>query len=384
MFLIVLGFVLIIAGGMFNGGFSEGGMTGFVVNDYSTGNDTSSDIEKNVSERNISREEAIEAINDSYEIMFELEEEGFYIKNVNDTILEAERVLRIVDHAEVLRNKSSGFSEKEEAKDALEFVDWEDLTYKDVYLMAKEVDEIQDRIYSLYDEMRAVDIEIEHLGERGENVESLREEFEQINSSFYKGRYNEVGSDLEELKTEVDDMRSESNFFRSAGQRFVDFVEENYFLFSAIILVLAMGIYVGIRRYRIYKAKKDLRSYRARRKAIKQLIKDSQEQRYKEGKMTAMMYNIKKDLYDDKMEEINAKISSLEDFLDKQKRKEIRRNERNQTKEIKKTYKKNKKESLRQSDERKGKNKTNKSSKKNKKQSKKSSKKKGKKPKNKK
>ena len=369
-----LGFLLIMAGGIFNGGFSGGGMTGLVVDNYSNGDNTDLDVENNISERNISREEALMAINDSYEIMYGLEDEGFYIKNINDTILEAERTLRIVDHAEVLRNESSDFSEERAAREALEFVDWEDLTYKDVYLKAMEVKEIQDRVYSLYDEMTAIRIEIEHLEEKGEDVDSFKEEIRQINSSFYKGRYNEVESDLEELKTDVDDMRSEVNFFRSAGQRFVDFVEENYFLFTAIVLVLVVGGYVGIRAYRIYKAKKDLKSYRARRKAIKQLIRDSQEQRYKSGKMSAIMYNVKKDLYDEKIEDINAKISSLEDFLDKHKRKEIKKDEKKQSKDIKKSYKKNKKEALKKEKQKRKRDKEQKKKSSGKKKKKKSSK----------
>ncbi|HKL23935.1 MAG TPA: hypothetical protein VJ912_01225 [Candidatus Nanoarchaeia archaeon] len=342
-FLFVLGFILIIVGGMFNEGFSEGGMTGFIVeNNSPTGNDTNPeyfDFEGNISERNISREEAVMAINKSYEIMFDLEEEGFYVKNINDTIIEAERILRIVDYAEVLRDDGSDFTDEKKAREALEFIDWKEMTYKDVFLKAREVNEIREKIYSLYDEMVAVSIEIEHLEERGENVESFNQEFEQINDSFYRGRYNEVESDLEELKTEVDDMRSEVNFFKSAGQRFVDFTEENYFLFSAIVLVLIAGSYFGIRRYRIYKAKKDLKAYRARRKAIKKLIRDSQKERYKTGKMSAMMYNVKKDLYDEKIENINANISSLEDYLNKHKRKVIKKNEEKQTKEIKKASK---------------------------------------------
>ena len=110
--------------------------------------------------QNATRDDAVEAIEQAEQDMLEMKEAGFSTDYINDTLFTAEQALERADFAELLRQNSTG-ELAEEAKKALEGLDYEGFTYDNVLEYTQEISSRKEKAYELSDSIRALEIKIE-------------------------------------------------------------------------------------------------------------------------------------------------------------------------------------------------------------------------------
>ena len=83
----------------------------------------------------------VEALEDARTVLEEMQASGFPGTFVGDAIINAERVFMQANYAEILRDESIPFNDpnKTEARNALQLVNWEDISYGDVIPYLEEI-----------------------------------------------------------------------------------------------------------------------------------------------------------------------------------------------------------------------------------------------------
>jgi hypothetical protein len=111
------------------------------------------DVENNIEENDsFTREDALQSLNESREIINEMERAGFSGRLVDDLLIEGEKVFQQVEYAEVLRMGSDATNrDRAVAANALEFVDWRFIDYSDILVYTDEIAETRELAFLVQD-----------------------------------------------------------------------------------------------------------------------------------------------------------------------------------------------------------------------------------------
>ena len=80
----------------------------------------------------ITKDQALSAIHESKLIIEDLQNKGFSVNYLNDTLIDAERIFQQLEYAEIIKSEDVGSEQKKEAEQALKLIDWENLEYGQV------------------------------------------------------------------------------------------------------------------------------------------------------------------------------------------------------------------------------------------------------------
>ncbi len=118
---------------------------------------------------NITREEALDHLAESEQIIEDMAEEGLPFVFMNDTLLEAKRIFKQAEYAAILRGEVNvSEAEKLEAQKALSLLDWEEIAHQEVILYTNQIKERRDKILILHDSLLATKIQL--MEESGVNT----------------------------------------------------------------------------------------------------------------------------------------------------------------------------------------------------------------------
>ena len=122
-------------------------LMGFAIYNDSTAN-MANDSNQIVNEEIITKQDALNAINESEQIMNELLRNDLSVSYINDSLIEAKMIFEQVNYAEMLRgNINSTQKEKQEANSALRLIYWKNLTYSNVLFYTKDIENRKKKIF---------------------------------------------------------------------------------------------------------------------------------------------------------------------------------------------------------------------------------------------
>lgn len=302
---------LVVVGGLFLFFNVQLSLTGMVVE-----NQTSDYSSNNVSViKNISRVEAVLAINQSQLILAELESEGFPVEYVKDSILESNLALDRADYAEALRNASSSERDRELARQYLKLLDWKNISYNDVLVFTDNINSRRDLSFELYDKLNAVKINLDKFNNLDTSIElSL---FNQANNSFYSEKFEECLSLLNQIESSVERRSSELGVLSGLRENTLTFLVRFWkaiFVIALFVVSLFIVFYHSLSKKIL---KKKIAGLISERKAIQNLMKRSQEERFKENKISQLVYNIRMNKYSERLQDIKQELPILESKLKK-------------------------------------------------------------------
>jgi hypothetical protein len=312
MIVIVSGLIALgIAFAIFNaGGFSS--ITGLAIQNDS--------LEENASV-DYTEQDAFDAIKDSEFVISEMKEAGFSTAFVDDLLIEANRIMEQARSAEILRDDDASYQLKKKAGEKLRLVDWKDIDYGSVIEVADEIKERQRRALVIYDSIRGGEISLEDYVERAGNVGlSPSGEVEllgEVEEAFENERYEEAEKLLEEFSSALETKSSEvSNLglLRRGAQNFVG--RYKYLILIALLFAGAGGFfsYKGITKKVL---KRKIVKLNVENKALIELIKRAQIDRFKLNKISGLVYKIRIKKYRERIGEIKEQLPVLEARLDK-------------------------------------------------------------------
>jgi len=270
-------------------------------------------------QENITRENALEEIINSENIIQEMLDNDFSTTYMDDLFIEVERVLEQVDYAEILRSEDSTSGQKNEARTALRLVNWEELSYSDVTVLTDEIKSRREQAFFIYDSLTALQLEIEANKRSNIDLEETTSLVEEANTAFYEDRYKDSQNLLEQAKNSLEEAKTQTAAQYSMQRSAQNFIQRYWLALLAILLVLVIIIFLSYKRINIHLLKNKIKKMKMEQNALQDLMKKTQLERFKENKISGIVYNIRTKKYQDRINEIKEELPVLESKLKKSK-----------------------------------------------------------------
>lgn len=261
---------------------------------------------------NIAREEAVSAISWAEKIIVEMNNSGFFTTYVNDKLIEAKRALDTADYVEVMKNYSASALEKAAASKALELIDWKNVNYNGVLVYTNAIIQAQKDASFISDSIFAFSLKLENEKKIGTDIISSQAILEKARQSFTAERYNESINFLEQARTELENKKAETARLSVFKAYFLSFfLQYWYYFLAAFILVVLISVYSygKIKKYNLFKK---ITHMKAEQQVLTTLMIRTQNERYKENKISGLVYNIRMKKYRDRINEIKETLPVLE------------------------------------------------------------------------
>lgn len=273
------------------------------------------------------RGDALQALNESHDILDEMKAVNFSGAFVGDILIEAERIFQQVEYAQILRgNVESSTREVIEAEAALKLVDWRSINYSDVLEHTEEIKEIRELAFFVQD---LLSIQENFLGAQrdasgdivsftkaeGVNFERFKFLINEVQLAIEEARYEEARELAETLKEEVDIRRTEVFTALALAQGFGSVIIEYWYYTLSVLIFLSFGGYYfskGIRRQLL---KKKVRNMKNEKGVLLELMKKAQTERFKENSISGLVYDIRMKKFEDRMNSIKEDLPVLEKRL---------------------------------------------------------------------
>ena len=280
-------------------------LTGFAI----------SEADNNSIGGNITREQVLFEISESYKIINEMQELNFSTVYMNDTLIEAQRVLKQADYAEMLRTNSGDYMQRVEAKKALALIDWKNLDYSEVLKYTDNVKLRKKQGLEIYDTITITGLSLARYGDSGINILDAENLVSEAKIAFYADRYTEAEEFLKQARIVIDTQGSENSMLKDLRASLLGFLEGYWIYLLLIILLLSIVIYYSHRKIIIYSFNRKINRMKVEQGVLNDLMKNAQTERFKNNKISALVYNIRMKSYKEKLERINEELPVLDSRL---------------------------------------------------------------------
>lgn len=268
---------------------------------------------------NVSMQDAQLALEDSSNIINELVGQGFSTTSISDTYSEALLVFQQVTYADILKNGSISDSDvtKIQAKKSLELINWRNLSFGEVIYYTDVIKKYRVDSYYLFDSIKALNKKIETYSGKGANVSASEKLLGLTNSSFYNGQITESMAYLEQAKlqaeTDMESLSSLNVLARNAKNFFLRYI---YWIIFTIVLLAIFGYFLT-KYIQLRLLKKQISKLESEEKVLDGLMRKTQTERYKENKISGLIYNIRMKKYQERLSEIKQDLPVLKKHLNK-------------------------------------------------------------------
>lgn len=269
---------------------------------------------------NITKDLTTNAILQAEEDIREMEQEGFGIVFVNDTLTDAKKFFEGENYSELLKqvNKIKDRIERKNAKalilraqkNADFFVD-----YSRVLERTKLINTRKHKAYELRDALNVEMFRVLNLNDSKIDFSSAVVLVETAEIAFNEERFDEAEELLSTLDEEVDKIHSENTLvktvYRAGRENVFTFVKNhwiNIIITLSIIFVITILSYNRI-RLRIYKIK--LQNMMVEKEVLTDLIKKAQMDYYQHHKIAKKSYEIKFNSYKGRLATIKQQLPGL-------------------------------------------------------------------------
>ncbi|MBI2629503.1 hypothetical protein HYW76_00210 [Candidatus Pacearchaeota archaeon] len=323
-FIMIVSIFLVLGISFFIFNIQNSNFTGFAV--Y---NDSNSDLKSNsnqiVNEKIITKQDALQAINDSEQIIKEMQEKNFSVVYMNDSLIEAKLVFEQARYAEILRDNNSTDKEKTDARNALRLVKWQDIDYADVLVYTNDIQSRKEIAYLLLDKISVEDnnlnnnAELKSVGLFSSSSAGISNEtlniLIQAKLAFSEERYNDSENLLTEFNLALEKEKAQLSTLSGIKKGAMNFFQRYWI--HIILLLIILGI-VGYFTYKRYEKKlliNKIRKMKTEERVLNDLMKKTQTERFKENKISGLVYNIRMKKYEERLQEIKEELPVLEERL---------------------------------------------------------------------
>ncbi len=252
--------------------------------------------------------QAEDCLNESRQILLELQSEGFSVQRVNDSLKQLESLF----------NAQKTIKEKKEKHD-----------FSVVFPYCEEIKEIREKAFISKDELEGLKrFYAEFLEGTGINTSSVDKIINEIEAEIKNERYEKVPDLTDEAYNEILNLRSSQTafklFYEATSNSIEKFLYKNWKFFSGFIFmaVLLFLIYHSALRKMILMRK--LERLELRKKTLKNLIMKTQKDYFTYGKISEGTFNIRTKKLAELIRDIDRQIPLLKEEMMKLDRKRKR------------------------------------------------------------
>jgi len=259
---------------------------------------------------NFSRDDVLDVFVEAEAVVEEMIENNFSVVYMNDNLDEAARIFQQVDYAEMLRGKLNATEvERGEARIALALISWRDLEYGDVMANLDEVVNRRDVAFEIYD---GISVAQKNLGRYDEIDMSEAEGFlDEARVAFYEDRYDDAEGFLEDVRESLDSKSSEYSVLGGLQRGLTSFVQKYWVFILLGLVLLIVLVVVFYKKIRKHFLKKRIFKMKAEVKVLGELKERVQVERFKENKISGLVYNIRMRKYEEKLGAIKRMLPVL-------------------------------------------------------------------------
>jgi len=234
--------------------------------------------------------DARSAVENAEKIIQEMVESNFSVSFVNDTLMSAKNNFMEGDYESVIEKTDIIEKRKEKA-------------------------------YEISDSLSSLDMRITDLEDMGIDTSSVRDIQRRAEREFYYENYDEADRLVDEAFSEISDLEASQTILKTrydaTKNAILTFFEENKMLVITVFISLAFISIISYMFIKRIKIKKELKNLSLEKKSIEVLIKDLQERRYKENKLSKRFYDVAMSKYKTRMRNIEKNILSLQKKIGK-------------------------------------------------------------------
>lgn len=165
--------------------------------------------------------------------------------------------------------------------------------------------------------LNSLNNKIETEKKLGVGVSNSESFFKLANESFFSERYNETASLIDQSKQELEKSKSEGAFARTLKNASLNFILRYWFYILIFIALFVIFFKIIYKKLKIYNLTNTLEKYNIELGVLNKLIIKAQTERYKDNKLSGIVYNIRVKKYKEKISEIKEQIPVLESRLKK-------------------------------------------------------------------
>jgi hypothetical protein len=283
-------------------------ITSFAISNNPT-NATDEQNEKNITTATTELT-ALNAINESEDIIKIMQENNFSVVYMNDMLAEAKRIFQQAEYADMLRG-AGNFSQEDRAKaiDALKLINWKNLNYSSVLVYTDNIKSRKEQAFSIYDSVNALNASIEKYKAQGIEINNSETLLKEANIAFYEDRYDDCQNILTELTNLIETERSSAILSLTLnGSNFI----KKYWLYSLLSLIaLCLICFFSYKKIHRANLAKKINKLNVEEKVLSDLIKRTQIERFKENKISSLVYSIRIKEYQEKLNAIKEELPVL-------------------------------------------------------------------------
>ncbi|MBN4049208.1 hypothetical protein JYT91_01180, partial [archaeon AH-315-M20] len=261
---------------------------------------------ENISSENITQETALNAILQAEKDMQEMQEEGFGIVWVNDTLIAAKKYIEGENYTALLKEieKINDTERREKAKELLLTAQEKigvQVDYKKVLEKTKAINDRKERAYEINDLIRASELRIQEFKQQNLDTSEVEVVFSNAVDEFKNERYEDAEDLLNTIYGKLIELSAETTLvrtiYRAGKENIVVFIKEHYkalLLIIVLLLIIAILIYnrvmIKILRHRI----KDMG---VEKDVLEDLMKKAQTDYFAKSNITKQTFEIKTSKY---------------------------------------------------------------------------------------
>ncbi len=304
--LFLITFFLLIFGGMF---IVSEKITGFITYNESV-------INKTINLSEITRQDALNAINQSEETIKLMQEKNFSVIYLKDLLIEANQIFQQAEYADILRNRYNHSSiEVQRAEYAMKLIRWQEIYYGNVLNYTNKILDTKIIAFWISDRIDANSIKIDSFSDSSKTI------FEQVKLAFSEERYNDAQKLLEDLRIQIEKDKSQSSFLIGIRDGTIEFILKYWIEILAVIILFGIAGYFEYRKMMKTNLRNKIKKMKLEEQVIEELKRKTQTERFEENKISGLVYNIRMKKYDERLQEIAEKIPVFEEKLKKFKNK---------------------------------------------------------------
>ncbi|MBU2634610.1 MAG: hypothetical protein KJ674_05195, partial [Nanoarchaeota archaeon] len=190
----------------------------------------------------------------------------------------------------------------------------------DYIVILRNTDEIKYKkiqLFEIKDMIDVLEIKIQEYEEEGVDVSEALEIFEESLIYFKEENLDKASSLLVETDTKLESKRVKLTVTDIIAQESLSFLKKYWKRLVIIFLVVVIFSYVFYRKLRIFRLKRRLRNLNIEEGVLIEIIKETQNSRFVEQKMSDSVYDIKMEKYNERLNKVKESVKIVKSVLDK-------------------------------------------------------------------
>lgn len=245
-------------------------------------------------------ERAKNSLDNMESIIKEMDDSGFQIERINDTLKDAKAVYE----AQQLREERG-----------------QKTNYETVFTREEEAKKLRDDAFEAEDEIFSLQQSLEPLEDRDINVSEAESLINDIKQEVADERYGDALEIVPKARDKISELESESSqanvIYQATKNSIAEFFRENYLPIVIVVGSLILLYLIFRKQIKKFFLRKKLKKLRTERKTVQNLVKKAQNDYFKKGIIPEEIYNIRAKKYGEMIRDIDRRIPMINERIAK-------------------------------------------------------------------